>query len=196
MLSEAERLRRAGQLAADELKQEAALKKRRVALTITARQRLDSFINNYKGKDGKLEALNRTIAFHADGKANFLSVESRGKATRDYALSQLQEAFEAVDPRFFGLFEDEKGVRDLVYEIRGKVRGMLKPGQVQKPGRMLLNCSVVGLTMRVATSGIWMTGACLSIIQWKKLARFLRISGSAISLGNLTENITPKATGS
>ena len=39
MLSEAERLRRAGQLAADELKQEAALKKRRVALTITARQR-------------------------------------------------------------------------------------------------------------------------------------------------------------
>ena len=62
MLSEAERLRRAGQLAADELKQEAALKKRRIALTITARQRLDSFINNYKGKDGKLEALNRTIA--------------------------------------------------------------------------------------------------------------------------------------
>ncbi|HBZ0720957.1 TPA: hypothetical protein QH890_003507 [Klebsiella oxytoca] len=126
MLSEAERLRRAGQLAADELKQEAALKKRRVALTITARQRLDSFINNYKGKDGKLEALNRTIAFHADGKANFLSVESRGKATRDYALSQLQEAFEAVDPRFFGLFEDEKGVRDLVYEIRGKSTGNAK----------------------------------------------------------------------
>lgn len=29
------------------------------------------------------------------------SVESRTKATRDYALSQLQEAFEAVDPRFW-----------------------------------------------------------------------------------------------
>lgn len=123
VLTDAERLRRAGQLAADELKNEAALKKRRVALTIAARQRLDAFINSYHGRDGKLEALNRTIAFHADGKSNFLSVESRGKATRDYALSQIQEAFEAVDPRFFHLFEDEASVRDLVYEMRGQATG-------------------------------------------------------------------------
>lgn len=119
-MSDAERLRRAGQLASEEFQHEAALKKRRVALTIAARARLDAFIDSYEGKDGKLEALNRTIAFHADGKSNFLSVESRGKATRDYALSQLQEAFEAVDPRYFGLFEDEAGVRDLVFEIRGQ----------------------------------------------------------------------------
>ena len=125
-LSDSERLRRAGQNAADELQQEAALKKRRVALTISARQRLDAFIKNYNGRDGKLEALNRTIAFHADGKSNFLSVESRGKATRDYALSQIQEAFEAVDPRFFSLFEDEAGVRALIYEIRGQNTGNVK----------------------------------------------------------------------
>lgn len=126
VLTDAERLRRAGQLAADELKNEAALKKRRVALTIAARQRLDTFINSYQGRDGKLEALNRTIAFHADGKSNFLSVESRGKATRDYALSQIQEAFEAVDPRFFHLFEDEASVRDLVYEMRGQDTGNVR----------------------------------------------------------------------
>ncbi|EKF8821455.1 hypothetical protein AAAW23_002478 [Cronobacter sakazakii] len=125
-MTDAERLRRAGKLAADELQQEAGLKRRRVALTIAARQRLDAFINSYQGTDGKLEALNRTIAFHADGKSNFLSVESRGKATRDYALSQIQEAFEAVDPRFFHLFEDEKGVRDLVFEIRGQDTGNVK----------------------------------------------------------------------
>ncbi|HHG1728954.1 TPA: hypothetical protein ACPUPS_002011 [Enterobacter cloacae] len=125
-MTDAERLRRAGQLAADELQQESGLKRRRVALTIAARQRLDAFINSYQGTDGKLEALNRTIAFHADGKSNFLSVESRGKATRDYALSQIQEAFEAVDPRFFHLFEDEKGVRDLVFEIRGQDTGNVK----------------------------------------------------------------------
>lgn len=125
-LTDAERLRLAGQKAADEVLQEAALKKRRVALTIAARKRLDDFINTYQGKDGKLEALNRTIAFHADGKSNFLSVESRGKATRDYALSQIQEAFEAVDPRFFHLFEDEAGVRDLLYEIRGQTTGNVK----------------------------------------------------------------------
>ncbi|VEI70632.1 Uncharacterised protein [Serratia quinivorans] len=122
-LSESERMQRAGQMAADELQNEAALKKRRVALTIAARQRLDNYINSYQGKDGKLEALNRTIAFHADGKANFLSVESRTKATRDYALSQLEELFEAIDPRFFQLFEDNQGVRDLVYEMRGQDTG-------------------------------------------------------------------------
>lgn len=125
-MTDAERLSRAGQLAANELTNEAALKKRRVALTIAARQRLDAFIKTYQGKDGKLEALNRTIAFHADGKSNFLSVESRGKATRDYALSQIQEAFEAVDPRFFHLFEDEASVRDLVYEMRGQDTGNVR----------------------------------------------------------------------
>lgn len=125
-LSESDRLYRAAQLASEELQREAALKKRRVALTIAARQRLDKFINSYQGADGKLGALNRTIAFSADGKSNFLSVESRGKATRDYALSQIQEAFEAVDPRFFHLFEDEKGVRDLVFEIRGQDTGNIK----------------------------------------------------------------------
>ncbi|EQA5336936.1 hypothetical protein ACX95J_003682 [Klebsiella pneumoniae] len=125
-MTDAERLRRAGQLAATELTNEAALKKRRVALTIAARQRLDAFIKTYQGKDGKLEALNRTIAFHADGKSNFLSVESRGKATRDYALSQIQEAFEAVDARFFHLFEDEVSVRDLVYEMRGQDTGNVR----------------------------------------------------------------------
>lgn len=125
-MTDAERLRRAGQLAANELTNEAALKKRRVALTIAARQRLDAFIKTYQGKDGKLEALNRTIAFHADGKSNFLSVESRGKATRDYALSQIQEAFEAVDPRFFHLFEDEASVRDLIYEMRGQDTGNVR----------------------------------------------------------------------
>ncbi|WP_130948880.1 hypothetical protein [Klebsiella pneumoniae] len=125
-MTDAERLRRAGQLAANELTNEAALKRRRVALTIAARQRLDAFIKTYQGKDGKLEALNRTIAFHADGKSNFLSVESRGKATRDYALSQIQEAFEAVDPRFFHMFEDEASVRDLVYEMRGQDTGNVR----------------------------------------------------------------------
>lgn len=134
-LSESERLYRAAQLASEELQREAALKKRRVALTIAARQRLDKFINSYQGADGKLGALNRTIAFNADGKSNFLSVESRTKATRDYALSQLQEAFEAVDPRFFGLFEDEAGVRDLVYEMRGQNTGNAKARKGAKAWR-------------------------------------------------------------
>lgn len=124
LLSESERLQRAGQMAAAELQREADLKQRRVALTIAARQRLDEHINNFQGS--KLEALNRTIAFSADGKSNFMSVETRSKATFNYALSQLQEAFEAVDPRFFKLLEDKNGVRDLVYEIMGSNTNNLK----------------------------------------------------------------------
>ncbi|MEY0431112.1 hypothetical protein AB7V88_15075 [Providencia rettgeri] len=118
LLSESERLQRAGQMAATELQREADLKQRRVALTIAARQRLDEHINNFQGS--KLEALNRTIAFSADGKSNFMSVETRAKATINYALSQLQEAFEAVDPKFFQLFEDQNGVRDLIFEMKGQ----------------------------------------------------------------------------
>ncbi|HAS8352670.1 TPA: hypothetical protein I7721_16390 [Vibrio vulnificus] len=124
LLSESERLQRAGQMAAEELLREASLKKQRVAMTIAARQRLEDHINSFAGS--KLDALNRTIAFSADGKSNFMSVETRAKATFNYALSQLQEAFEAVDPRFFKLFEDKKGVRDLVYEIMGESTGNIK----------------------------------------------------------------------
>lgn len=118
LLSESEQLQRAGQLAAEQLQHEANLKKKRVALTILARQRLDAHINNFAGS--KLDALNRTIAFSADdGKSNFMLVETRAKSTFHYALSQLQEAFEAVDGRFFNLFENKQWVNDLIYEIFG-----------------------------------------------------------------------------
>lgn len=125
-LNQSERLQRAGEAAAEELQREATLKKRRVALTILARQRLDEHINRYQGKFGKLEALNRTIAFHADNKSHFLSVESRAKATRNYALSQLEELFSAVDPRFFHIFEDKSGIRDLIFEMRGNDTGNVR----------------------------------------------------------------------
>lgn len=121
LLSESERLQRAGQTAAEELLREANLKKRRVALTIAARQKLENHINSFNGS--KLEALNRTIAFSADGKSNFMSVETRAKATINYALSQLHETFEAVDPKFFQLFEDHRGVRDLIFEMKGQDTG-------------------------------------------------------------------------
>ena len=104
-------------------------------LLLAARQRLDKFINSYQGADGKLGALNRTIAFNADGKSNFLSVESRTKATRDYALSQLQEHSKQLILAFFGLFEDEAGVRDLVYEMRGQNTGNAKARKGAKAWR-------------------------------------------------------------
>ncbi len=66
-MTDAERLRRAGQLAANELTNEAALKKRRVALTIAARQRLDAFIKTYRGKTASLRRLTGPSPFTLTG---------------------------------------------------------------------------------------------------------------------------------
>ncbi|WP_059244419.1 hypothetical protein [Escherichia albertii] len=121
--SEATRLTEAAKAASDELVAEAKLKKRRVALQIVAHDIINQHITGYRGKDGAIGALNRVLAFSADGKSNFFSVETRGKATRDQALAQLQDLFDASDPKIFGLFENKQGVRDIVFEIFGQDTG-------------------------------------------------------------------------
>ncbi|CNK23598.1 Uncharacterised protein [Yersinia frederiksenii] len=117
--SESTRMTEAAAAAAQELVHEAQLKKRRIALTIAAHDRIDSFVQGYKGKDGKIGALKRTLAFFADARSDFLPIETRANATKALALSEMQETFEATNPKIFGLFEDQQGVRDLVYEIWG-----------------------------------------------------------------------------
>jgi hypothetical protein len=123
-MSADDRLKMAAKLAADELVQEADLKKRRIALTIQAHDRLESFINEAKatGMAG-LEALKRTLVFVSDGKSNTLSAESRGNAIKANAVRQLVDTFEAVDPRFWGLFESKEGVATLTRAIFGEKTG-------------------------------------------------------------------------
>ncbi|ECF1701247.1 hypothetical protein E1B77_09900 [Salmonella enterica subsp. enterica] len=121
--SEATRMEEAAKVAADELVHEAKLKKRRIALQIVAHDIINQHIKDYKGKDGAMGALNRVLAFNADGRSNFFSVETRGRATRDQALAQLQDLFDASDPKIFGLFENKQGVRDIVFEIFGQDSG-------------------------------------------------------------------------
>ncbi len=80
-MTDAERLRRAGQLAADELQQEAGLKRRRVALTIAARQRLDAFINGYRAPTGSWARL--TAPLHSVLTGNRIScLSSRAERPR------------------------------------------------------------------------------------------------------------------
>ncbi len=130
-LSSEDRLKAAAVLAGREVMQEAELKKRRIALTIQAHDRLENFINEAKqtGLDG-LDALRRTLVFVADGKSNTLSAESRGNAVRANAIRQLVDTFEAVDPRFWGLFESKEGVEALTRAIFGETDGL--PPQVVK----------------------------------------------------------------
>jgi vacuolar-type H+-ATPase subunit E/Vma4 len=124
-LSSADRLKAAAQLAAREIQQDAELKKRRIVLAIQAHDKLETFINEAKqtGMDG-LEALKRTLVFAADGKNNTLSAESVGKAIRADAIRQLIDTFEAVDPRFWGLFESKEGVETLTRAIFGEHTGV------------------------------------------------------------------------
>lgn len=124
LMSADERLANAAMLAAKELIAESELKKRRIVLTIQAHDRIEGFIKEAKaaGLQG-LDALKRTLVFVADGKSNTMSVESRAGAVRNDALRQLIDTFEAVDPRFWGLFESPDGVKILTKAIFGEKTG-------------------------------------------------------------------------
>lgn len=120
-----QRLLAASTRAAQELVFEADLKKRRIVMTIQAHDRLENFINEAKaaGIDG-LDALKRTLVFVSDGKSNTLSAESRGNAIKSNAVRQLIDTFEAVDPRIWGLMENQEGVQLLTKAIFGEKTGV------------------------------------------------------------------------
>src|SRR5690242_12578199 len=71
-----EKLDEAAKVAANELVGEQALKQRRASLTIAARAQIAQHLADQKsrGIDG-LEALDRVIAFHADNKSHYVSLE-------------------------------------------------------------------------------------------------------------------------
>jgi hypothetical protein len=123
--SAAERMEEAGQRAAKEIVGEAQLKKRRAALQIAAQQRVGAAIGGMaaRGLSG-LDALDRMIAFHADGLANTVSVETQAKAIERDALRQMLGTLEASDPKWFGLFENHEGVKAIVREIFGEDSGV------------------------------------------------------------------------
>src|SRR5260221_8620710 len=119
-LSTDARLIEAGARAADELVHEAQVKKVRTALTIKAHDRILSYINEAGArKIDALDALNRTLAFVADGKSGFMSAEIRSEAVKRNALRQLLDTFEAGDPKLFGLFENREGTPALTRELFG-----------------------------------------------------------------------------
>lgn len=114
-MADAERLRNAATRASAELEHDAIKKQQRTALVIEAHDRIATHVDEMaaKGVDG-LDALARVVAFHADGKSDFLSVESRTKAIRADALRQMVSTLEASNPKFFGLFENQEGMQAIV----------------------------------------------------------------------------------
>jgi hypothetical protein len=123
-LSSADRLARGGERAAADLVAEAHLKQYRQSLGILAQAKLIQYMQESapRGIDG-LDALKRVTAFMADGKSNFLSIESRTRAIRNDALRQMLTTMESTNPKFFGLFENEQGVKELIRELYGEHTG-------------------------------------------------------------------------
>lgn len=112
----------AAKTAAEEFQIEQAKKAQRLALQVLANAKIEQHLSQFAG--AKMDGLARVVAFHADGKGNFLSIESQAKAIERDALRQMIGTMEATNPKFFGLFENNDGVRALVKELFGESSGV------------------------------------------------------------------------
>ena len=132
------RLQAAAQFVAQDVVQEAVKKKQRVDLTIRAHDRIETWLGDARqaGLDN-LNALERTLVFKSDGKSNTLSAESRANAIKANAVRQMIDTFEAVDPRFWGLFESQEGVQMLTRAIFGETQNL--PPEVVKGAQAWLD---------------------------------------------------------
>lgn len=118
-----QRLQEAGKLAAQELVAEANKKKQRVALTIQKHDRIENFIAQQAAKGlSAMDSLERVLSFKADmkGEPESGSVETRGRAIAHDHIKNLVEAFESIEPKIFGLFNNDEGIKALTYELFGQ----------------------------------------------------------------------------
>ena len=123
-MSAADRLTQAGQGAAVEILGEAKLKQQRAALQIAAVQRAQVKIGELQASGLKgLDALDRLVAFEADGKSNTLSIDTQSRSIARAALGRMLDVLTASKPKWFGLLENKEGVEAIVREIFGEPSG-------------------------------------------------------------------------
>ncbi len=120
----AQRLTQAAEAAAAEMVAKLKKQQQRVALTIAAHDKIENFLANKTiTKPGeKLRALSNVLDFNTKG-SDFTSAGSWIKALQEETFSRLIDTFTASHPKFFGLFEDKAGTRDLVKELWNEPTG-------------------------------------------------------------------------
>ncbi len=116
-----EQVRQGAMRAAQDLNGEQALAQKRKVQQVLAAAKIGQQLAAFPGTP--LEALQHLIVFRADRKGSVMSVETQAKAVERLALRQLLDTLESTSPRFFGLVEDQAGVRDLVRELHGERTG-------------------------------------------------------------------------
>lgn len=125
-----ERMAAAAKAAGDELVSEQVLNKRRVALTILAHDRVTNYMKRFPGNP--LEALDRMLAFSADGKSGIQSIESATRAIRDESISRMLDVIDVTKGKFLGLLQDSEGNLALVRELHGEDSGRPEAKQAAK----------------------------------------------------------------
>lgn len=121
-LSVGDRLRLGAEAAAKEIVEEAKLKQHRVARQIEAWDRMESYTTEQVAKgydDNRLTALERTLAPVNDGKNNITSIESNANGIEAAAMGSLVDAWDAISPRFLGIFARREAEDAFVLEAHG-----------------------------------------------------------------------------
>lgn len=120
-LSTADRMAEGAKQAALDVAADAALKRRRVALTALRHDAMRNYLNG--SAFSPIEALQRALTFYGDGKSGTISVEATANAIRNESLGAMLDVFDVTRGGALGLFTDQAGVLDLVRELRGDSTG-------------------------------------------------------------------------
>lgn len=120
-MSRDQRYIEAAKRASESMMAEHDLKARRDALTVLKHAQIEEALASFKDP---IDGLRHLLAFHADGKGNVMSVESRAEAIEADSFRRMLGTLEATNPKFFGLFESKEGVRALVRELFGEDTGV------------------------------------------------------------------------
>lgn len=119
-----EKLRRAAEYGVNEAVRQKVLKRRRVELTVLARDRIDNQIADMMARGvakNELEALNRLLAYNPDNRTGFQALDTRATSTRNIFLGPLLA--EMDNAGILSLFEKENQITDLVREMYGEGTG-------------------------------------------------------------------------
>lgn len=120
-LTAAERMEAGAARAAQDVAADAALKRRRVALTALKHEAVRNYLAG--SVYSPVEALQRLLVFYGDGKSGTISVESTAQAIRNESLGAMLDVFDTTRGSVLGLFTNQQGVLDLVRELRGQGSG-------------------------------------------------------------------------
>ena len=119
-----ERLRRAAEYGVNDVIHQRELNRRRIALTILSRDRVDNQIADMMARRvarNEVEALNRLLAYNPDNKTGFQAMDTRATATRNIFLGPLLDQMDRAG--LLSLFERENQIQDLVREMYGENTG-------------------------------------------------------------------------